>query len=270
MARRTRLISWLATSTCLIACLLGCGGAKNDASLIPRTAQGDQRLLGLGQQALDDKHWEDARSYFRQLLDSYPRSQLAGDARLGIADTYFHQRGAGNRVLSIAEYRDFLTFFPNHPRADYAQYQVAYGHYQQMHSADRDQEPTLTAVEEFEKLIELYRNSRYAQEGQILLKECYERLAQSELNIGSFYLKQRKHCRAAIPRLETVVNRYPTFMGMDEAQFLLGEALRICKRPMEALPHYQKVVENFPDSKFHEEAQEHLVAIQNGAKTSSN
>ena len=265
MSLRMRAISLSAMSIWLTACLLSCGG-KNRALTIPRSSQGDVRLLSLGQELLDDKKWEDARSYFQQLLDSYPRSPVAGDARLGIADTYFKQKGPGNRVLSIAEYRDFLTFFPNHPRADYAQHQIAIGHYQQMRNADRDQEPTYKAITEFEKLIEFYRNSRYAQEDQLLLQECYERLSQSELNIGSFYLKQRKHCRAAIPRLQTVVKGFPSFTRMDEAEFLLGEALRLCKRPKEALPHYQKVIENFPDSEYHDEAQEHLATIQKSKK----
>ena len=118
----------------------GCGGKSEET--LPRAVQGDERLMALGRQSLDDGKWDEARGYFQQLLDAYPRSQLAGDARLGIADTYFNQRGSGNLILAIAEYRDFLTFFPNHPRADYAQFQIGSGHYQQIHSPDRDQEPT--------------------------------------------------------------------------------------------------------------------------------
>ena len=184
-----------------------CGGKSDEA--LPAAAQGDERLSAMGRQALEDKKWTEARGYFQQLIDSYPRSQLAGDARLGIADSYFNQSGSGNLILAIAEYRDFLTFFPNHPRADYAQFQIASGHYRQVRSPDRDQEPTELAVEEFEKLIELYRNSRYAEEGREILEECYERLAESEFNIGWFYLKTRKHCRASIPRFQKVVDDLP-------------------------------------------------------------
>src|SRR5512145_375937 len=46
--------------------------------------------------------------------------------------------------------------------------------------SDRDQDPTALAIEEFQKLIELYRNSRYAEEGKKLLDECNETLAESE------------------------------------------------------------------------------------------
>ncbi len=222
-------------------------------------------MLELGRGALEGKDWTDARNYFQQLLDTYPRSQLAGDARIGVADSYFFQRGSGNLVLAIAEYRDFLTFFPNHPRADYAQYQIALGYYKQIHSADRDQEPTRMAVEELDKLTELYRNSLYAEEGRTLLQECYERLAESEFLIGQFYLKTRKWCRGAIPRLKGVLETYPTYSGADKVYFHLGSAYELCNSPSEALPYYQRVIDNYPDSEHREDAEDRLTKLLEAA-----
>ena len=243
----------------LLALGISCGGKSSET--IPASAQGDERLMALGRQALENENWTEARGYLQQLLDSYPRSQLAGDARLGIADSHFNQKGSGSLILAIADYRDFLTFFPNHPRADYAQFQIASGHYRQVQSPDRDQEPTELAVEEFEKLIALYRNSRYAEEGRVILEECYELLAESEFRIGVFYLKIRKHCRASIPRLRAVIEKYPTFTKMDEVHFRLGSAYQLCRQPVEALPHFRQVVDSFPDSEFREEAQTILATL---------
>jgi len=238
----------------------GCGGKNND--ILSGPGQGDERLLALGRDAIEREKWEEARGYFQQLLDSYPRSQLAGDARLGVADTYFNQKGSGNLVLAIAEYRDFLTFFPNHPRADYAQFQIGYGHYRQIHSPDRDQDPTALAIEEFEKLVELYRNSRYAEEGQKLLEECYETLAESEFRVGLFYLDIRKACRAAIARFNEVLEKYPAYKRQDELHFRLGSAYQMCGQLDQALPHFQRVVDNYPESEFREEAQTILSTLQ--------
>jgi outer membrane protein assembly factor BamD len=244
----------------LVATLAACGGKS--AGDIPRGTQADERLMTLGRDALENKKWNDARGYFQQLLDAFPRSQLAGDARLGIADSYFNQSGSANLILAIAEYRDFLTFFPNHPRADYAQFQIAYGHYRQMQSPDRDQDPTQLAIEEFEKLIELYRNSRFAEQGRELLDECYETIAESEFRVGLFYLDIRKHCRAAIARFQNVVDKYPSFSKLDEVYFRLGSAYQLCNQPSEALPNFQTVVDNYPDSEYRDEAQSMLSSIQ--------
>jgi outer membrane protein assembly factor BamD len=247
----------------LLLVLLAASACGNKSTeVLPGNAQGDERLLALGRDALQNEKWEDARGYFQQLLDSFPRSQLAGDARLGVADSYFQQKGSGNLVLAIAEYRDFLTFFPNHPRADYAQYQIAFGHYRQIRPPDRDQEPTTLAIEEFEKLIELYRNSRYAEEGKALLEECYETLGESEFRKGLFYLEIRKACRAAIERFNEVLQNYPSFSRKDELHFRLGTAYNLCNQPDEAKPHFQQVVDGFPDSKFREQAQTELASLQ--------
>lgn len=244
---------------------VSCGGKNQvaDSRLGGRPA--DTILLDLGTKELEDHDWEDARNYCQQLLDTYPRSQLAGDARLCIADSYFHQRGSGNMVLALAEYRDFLTFFPNHPRADYAQYQIAQGYFSQIHGADRDQAPTRTAVEELSRLIELYRNSQYAEEGRELLKECYERLAEHEWQVGHFYLTTRKWCRGAIPRLKGVVEDHPTFSKMDEVYYDLGQAHELCRSPSEAMAYYQQVIDNYPESDLTDEAGERLDELRKNA-----
>ncbi len=95
-----------------LAMSLACSGKSDQIAV---SGQGDQRLMAMGRSALENKNWTEARGYLQQLLDAYPRSQLAGDARLGIADSYFNQKGRNNLILAIADYRDFLTFFPNHP-----------------------------------------------------------------------------------------------------------------------------------------------------------
>ncbi len=246
---------------CLLAVLLagGCGGRQITA--VPDGAQADRRLLALGQEALDGRDWETARTYFRQLLDSYPRSQFAGDARLGIADTYYEQRGAQNALLAATEFRDYLTFFPNHPRADYAQYRIAFGHYRRRRGADRDQEDTRLAVEEFRKLLELYPNSRYAEEARGYVVECEDELAEATLQIAEFYQDQRRWCRGAIPRLEEILATWPNFTRADETRMRLGQALSDCGREPEALVHYQNVVEETPDSAFAADARERIRAL---------
>lgn len=240
---------------------LGLACSSRPLAEIPTGAQADRRLLALGQQSLEDRDWEQARTWFRQLLDSYPRSQFAGDARLGIADTYNNQRGAQNALLAATEYRDYLTFFPNHPRADYAQFQIAYGHFERRRSADRDQEDTELAATEFEKLLELYPNSRYAEEARVHLAECRNDLATSVLLKAEFYQDHRKWCRGAIPRLEDVLRDFPDFDRRAEVRERLGRALSDCGREQEALVHYQKIVEEHPDSVHLEEARQRIREI---------
>ena len=256
----------LGLALALAAVVFGLACSSRSTAEVPTGAQADRRLLALGQQSLEDRNWETARTWFRQLLDSYPRSQFAGDARLGIADTYNNQRGAQNALLAATEYRDYLTFFPNHPRADYAQFQIAFGHFRRRRSADRDQEDTRLASTEFEKLLELYPNSRYAEEARVHLTDCHNDLATSVLLKAEFYQDQRGWCRGAIPRLEEILANYPNFGRLAEVRHRLGQALTECGREQEALVHYQKIVEEHADSPYTEVARERIREIL--AKTS--
>ncbi len=249
----------LAVAAAGVLTALSCGSRSLPDA--PTGAQADRRLLALGQQNLEDGDWETARTWFRQLLDSYPRSQFAGDARLGIADTYAGQRGAQNALLAASEYRDYLTFFPNHPRADYAQFQIAWGHFRRRRSADRDQEDTRIAAEEFRKLLDLYPNSRYSEEAREHLADCEDDLATSKLLKAEFYQDHRNWCRGAIPRLEEILAEHPDFGRIAEVRARLGRALSDCGRENEALVHYQRIVEEHPDSEFVEPARQRIREI---------
>jgi hypothetical protein len=49
-------------------------------------------------------------------VDNYPGSPLRADAKLGVADSYLNEAGTENLILGANEYREFLTFYPTHPR----------------------------------------------------------------------------------------------------------------------------------------------------------
>ena len=48
-------------------------------------------------------------------------------------------------MLAINEFREFLSFYPTNPRADYAQYKLGFCHFKQMRAAQRDQTETRDA-----------------------------------------------------------------------------------------------------------------------------
>ena len=76
------------------------------------------------------------------------RHAAAGLAKLGVGDTYLGEGTSQSLVLAIAEFREFLTFYPTNPRADYAQYKLALAHYRQMRAPQRDQTETRAALKE--------------------------------------------------------------------------------------------------------------------------
>ena len=133
-------------------CVRG-AAAATDRAFPTNTANPDRFLFDRGNEALKENNWLDAREYFRQVVDNYPQSPVRPDAKLGVGDSFLGEKSAESLVLAANEYREFLTFYPRHERADYAQYKLAMSHFQQMRAPERDQTETVNALREFQALL---------------------------------------------------------------------------------------------------------------------
>ena len=129
-----------------------------------------------------------ARRHFEVIIDNAPNSKLFSSAKLGFADAYFYDKGTG-AADALPEYMSFLVYFPNNVEAPYAQYMAALCYYTQISSADRDQQYSWKAIEEFNKLKTKYSNSPYAKLCDIRINNCWKRIAQHEFMVGKFYYK---------------------------------------------------------------------------------
>jgi outer membrane protein assembly factor BamD len=154
------------------------------AKVPPGTAEPDKFLFEKGTVALNAKKWMTAREYFRQLIDSYPQSHYRADAKLGLGDTYLGEGTTEAKILAENEYKEFLTFFPTHPRADYAQFKLAMSHFYQMLNPQRDQTETKEAIRELEAFVERYPNSSLMDEVRARMREAKDRLSTSSYQVG--------------------------------------------------------------------------------------
>src|SRR5207247_1935725 len=180
-ARRLRL---LAAALALVA---GGACASGGAGRVPPGTQDpDKFLFDRGTQALNDKKWLVAREFFKQVVETYTQSPYRPDAKLGVGDTYLGEGTSEALVLAIAEFREFLTFYPTNRRADYAQLKLALAHVRQMRGPQRDQTETRDAIRELETFVQRYPNSSLIEEGKTKLREAHDRLSDSDYLVGYF------------------------------------------------------------------------------------
>jgi outer membrane protein assembly factor BamD len=237
-----------ATGATLVALLAGCAGRSVDLEKL--SSPSDEVVWQAGKAAADKKDWESARKYLRRLIDGFPQSQHQADARIALADTYMKQGGTGNYVLAISSYREFLTLYPSHPLAAYAQFQAAEAYFKQVNSPDRDQTATHQALEEYQRLLDVYPNSEYVEKARERVHDCRQTLARSEFMVGHFYQRSRRAWRSAIGRYEGILRDYPDFEQLDEVLFRLAESLSAAGRYAEARPQIGRLLEEFPNSSF--------------------
>src|SRR5436190_3844179 len=182
--QRLLSIGLLAITVAVSAC-----ASSGRGPVPPGTPQPDQFLFDKGNEALEKKKWITAREYFKQVTETYTQSPIRPDAKLGIGDTYLGEGSSESLVLAIAEFQEFLSFYPTHPRADYAQYKLGLAHFRQMRAPQRDQTETRDAIREFETFIVRYPNSELMPEVKNRLREAKDRVSQAELEVGRFYYR---------------------------------------------------------------------------------
>jgi outer membrane protein assembly factor BamD len=233
----------------LVAGLLAaaaCSHGQPDIATL--TSNSDQVIWEAGQKALEKHDWESARQHFKRIIDAFPQSQYAPPARIALGDAYVREGGTAGDILAIGAYREFLTLYPSHPRSDYAQFQVAESYFRQKSGPDRDQTQTLHALEEYERLLELYPGSQYIENARGRIKELRQNLARAEFMAGYFYQRTRQYCRAALARYEGILKDFPDFDALDLVLLHMAECLHAQGRTAEALPHLSRLLEEFPES----------------------
>jgi outer membrane protein assembly factor BamD len=238
----------------LALALSGPACAGNQPDIATLSSNSDQVIWDAAQKAAEKRQWESARQHYKRIIEGFPQSQFGPAARLALGDSYFEEGGTGNYILAVSAYREFLTFYPSHPRSDYAQFQVAESFYKQKNGPDRDQTATEDALEEYKKLLDQYPNSSKAEEARARIKETRQSLARAEYLAGFFYQRTRQACRAAITRYEGILNDYPDYERLDEVLFRMSECLCLTGRGAEAQPLLSRLQTDFPTSEHIEEA----------------
>jgi outer membrane protein assembly factor BamD len=263
-AARLRLLAVVAALAVVPAC-----GSQTRNTVPAGTSEPDKFLFDKGTAALNSKKWLTAREFFKQVTETYTQSPYRPDAKLGIGDTYLGEGTAEALVLAINEFKEFLSFYPTHRRADYAQLKLGMAHFRQMRHPQRDQTETRETLREFEAFVARYPTSSLMPEAKQRLREARDRLSESDYLVGYFYYRQKWYV-GAIDRFKAVLKDDPEYTGRDAVYYYLADSLVKMKLEAEALPYLEKLIAEFEQSEYLVEAQKRVTELktQLQAKTS--
>src|ERR1039457_5531646 len=242
--------------------------------------QPDKELFDKAMLAIKKSRFDVARLDLQTMLNTYPESEYRMRAKLAVGDSWFKEGGTAALTQAEAEYKDFITFFPNAPEAAEAQMKVADIYYQQMEKPDRDYTDVQRAEQEYRIMINTYPDSTLVPRAKQKLRDVQEVLAERETQIGLFY-ESREDFNAAIARLETVVGTYPLYSKSDQALLGIGDSFMGEAHAVQAAPNlngaikervravyqdkaaaaYARVITRYPMSPHVEDARDRLVPI---------
>ena len=242
--------------------------------------QPDKELFDKAMIALKKDRFDVARLDLQTMLNTYPDSEYRMRAKLAVGDTWFKEGGAAALTQAEAEYKDFITFFPQAPEAAEAQMKVGDIYYEQMEKPDRDYTNAQNAEREYRAMINMFPDSQLVPRAKQKLRDVQEVLAERETQIGLYY-ETRDSWAAAIARLQTVVDTYPLYSKSDQALLGIGDAYMGEARATQSWIHlpgavkerlvaqyqdqaaaaFAKVITRYPMAPHVEDARDRLVAM---------
>lgn len=240
--RFRRTLTLLLAATSVVACK---SAIKEDPLLRLSAAE----ALAEGKRLVAEEKYSRARDYLQHAFEVEPNSAGGREALLMVADTLALQGGKQRMIEAEAKYRDFLTRFPTSEKAGYVQYQIGNALVAQLGKPDRDQTPTVEAIEAFEELIRLYPTSPHVDEAEGRIRDLRGRLAAHEFEIGYFYLRYGLP-GAAISRFEGILEQYPDDPETPKVLFHLGRAFHSARRIEQARTAFDRLRDEFPESKW--------------------
>src|SRR5688572_24950949 len=239
----------------------GCGGKSVPVNQASSTLmENDRELYETAMKALQKNRFIEARLQLQVLLETYEDSEYSAQAKYAYADSFYDEAGHSNLLSAEAEFRKFITFFPQHEWADDAQLKVAMTHIRQMQKPDRDNTEARLAEYELNVMINEHPNSDLLDEAKDKLRAVQEIIAEGILGPAKQYYKKGAY-PAVVSRCEEILKKYPDFSGTDRVLFLLAETARKIAPP-QSVPYYSQIVREHPLSPLVKDSKKQLTALQ--------
>lgn len=239
----------------LFISLVSCGGK-------PAVKQAEkfdpEKAFVKGNEQLEKKNYEEARTTFLEVKNRDLTKTIAPLAQLKIADSYVQEE---EPERAIAEYRKFLDSYPEHQYASYAQYQIAMVYFDQIESSERGYSGAARALEEFEKLKQMFPRNPYKDIIDMKIEKSRNIIAEYEFLVGKFYYKKGSY-NAAVGRFEGLLKNYPDYKGEANVLFFTGMSFRKLGQKEKASEYLTLFMEKYPNSKLVKDAKKALSSVR--------
>ncbi len=187
--------------------------------------------------------------------------EIAPQVLLATADSNFYL----GDLMSIAEaaksYSEFITFYSDHARAAYAQFQIGMCYYKITNTPENDQEQTFMAIDEFKKVKTIDPDSPFVRAAEGMIQKCEDKVAENEFLIGKFYYNKKAYTSAA-DRFRNILNKYSLYGEKEKIYYYLGDSLLKMDNSSEGKIYLDKLVNDYPQSKYAHDANEILSDIK--------
>lgn len=224
--------------------LAACSGDDDKPKYIERPVS---EIYNSALNALEKGNYAFAAVEFDEVERQHPYSTWAVRAKLMAAYSHYLYNQYDSAIVALDR---FIQLHPSNKDVPYAYYLKGLSYYEQISSISRDQRMTELAMQSLRELVRRFPNSKYARDAKLKIELTLDHLAGKDMDVGRYYLKQRKYL-AAINRFKNVVDRYQTTTHVPEALHRLVEAYLALGITSEAKKMAAVLGHNYPGSEWY-------------------
>ncbi|MDC0181704.1 outer membrane protein assembly factor BamD [Candidatus Thioglobus sp.] len=213
----------------LMCFLTGCSvfGVNNDTKNLVADGLTPKELYEQAEDKIDAGSIEQAIDQYELILSSYSGSKYAIQARLDIAFNLLKQKKYNRSITTLNQ---FIEKYPNIPATPYAYYLRGVAAEKKSSSildklitdsAQRDVESVRDAYNYFVELIQVFPNSKYAEDAKTKLTVLRNTLARHEFYVALYYTDISSNI-AAINRSKYIIENYPNSATIPDALDLMA------------------------------------------------
>lgn len=243
----------LVSAVLLLALTLSVAGCKSSGGSKvkndPILQLSADESLERGRELMEAGKYRQATDYLSHAFEVAPNSASGREALLLSADSLYLAGGVANFIKAQAKYTDFQNRFPTSDRSDYVQFQIANCLQKQTRKPDRDQSPTIEALDAYEQLVRLYPTSEHVDEAQLQIVELRQDLAEHEFIVGRYNMT-RKLWPAAVRRFDGLLEEYTDYLETDKVLYFKGMAERRWKKCDESEQTFGQLRSDYPGSRY--------------------
>ncbi len=237
--------------------LAGCGKGKDSVKNDNVAAPGrDKELYEQASEKLRKGRYDESRLTYNVVISTYPDSEYLSLSKLAVADSFYLEGGSGNLEQAVAQYRDFVQYFPTHPKVCDVYVKMAESYMRQAGAFNRDMTKANQAYFQLKSAQQKCGKSPMAGQIQENIVKLEQVKGLHELDVAKTYLGRQAY-KAVEMRLKEAA-KFPAFTYRDEVLFTLGVALIEQELPEEATPFFTELARDIPNSEFTPEAKKYL------------
>ncbi len=231
----------------LILFVIGCS-SNNETKVTEDEIKSPEEIYIIANTYFNNKNYELAILEFDRLKKLYPLSNEAIKAELNLGFISYLKLDYDDAIL---KFERMISKYPSHKDLDYIYYMRAMCNYEQITHHGLDGNFNDLALKNFNEVISRFPNSKYAKDSVQKIVLVKSNQAAKHLEIGRFYLKEKKYT-AALNRFKIIVEDYSMTKFTPEALHRMVEAYYEMGMFEESYNTTAVLGHNYPQSKWYE------------------